>query len=47
MLVLALVIGIVAGLRVRLAAAFGNDRPAAVAEDGLAIGLSALVVALL
>lgn len=36
-----------ARLRARLAATFGDDRPAAVAEDVLAIGLSALVVVFL
>ncbi len=43
------VIGTLGGarLRARLALAFGKDRPAAVIEDVLAIGLSILVVALL
>ena len=36
-----------ARLRARLAAAFGSDRPAALIEDVLAIGLAVLVVALL
>lgn len=43
------VIGTLGGarLRARLALAFGKDRPAALIEDALAIGLSVLVVALL
>lgn len=43
------VIGTLGGarLRARLALAFGKDRPAAVIEDVLAIGLSILVVVLL
>ena len=36
-----------ARLRARLAGAFGRDRPAALVEDALAIGLSVLVVVLL
>ncbi len=46
------VIGVVLGtlggarLRARLAASFGSDRPAALVEDALAIGLAVLVVAL-
>ncbi len=36
-----------ARLRARLVAAFGSDRPAALIEDVLAIGLAVLVVALL
>ena len=36
-----------ARLRARLAAAFGSDRPAALIEDVLAIGLAVLVAALL
>jgi uncharacterized membrane protein len=44
--VLGAVIGTLGGraLRGRLAAAFGRDRPAAVLEDALAVGLAVLVV---
>lgn len=47
--VIGAIIGTLGGarLRARLAAAFDDDRPAAVVEDVLAIGLAALVVALL
>lgn len=47
--VIGAVIGTLGGarLRARLALAFGKDRPAAVIEDVLAIGLAVLVVALL
>lgn len=47
--VIGAVVGTLGGarLRARLALAFGNDRPAAVIEDVLAIGLAVLVVALL
>ncbi len=47
--VIGAVLGTLGGarLRARLAQAFGNDRPAAVIEDVLAIGLSVLVVILL
>ncbi len=47
--VIGAVLGTLGGarLRTRLAAAFGSDRPAALIEDVLAIGLAVLVVALL
>lgn len=47
--VIGAVLGTLGGarLRTRLAAWLGSDRPAAILEDVLAIGLSALVVALL
>lgn len=47
--VIGAVVGTLGGarLRARLALAFGKDRPAAVIEDVLAIGLAVLVVALL
>ncbi len=41
---LTLVIGIVAGLRARIAAAFCNDRPAALVEDAVAILGAVLMV---
>ncbi|MEG8017447.1 DUF4126 domain-containing protein [Sphingomonas sp. LR55] len=47
--VIGAVLGTLGGarLRARLAASFGSDRPAALVEDALAIGLAVLVVALL
>lgn len=43
-LFLTLVIGIVAGLRARMAAAFGNDGPAGLIEDAVAILGAVLMV---
>ena len=47
--VIGAVVGTLGGarLRARLAAIFGSDRPAALVEDVIAIGLAVLVVALL